>query len=321
MNGITLAIIIALAVAMVGLAIAQIVANMLSPERRKLKARLSPTGAATQDMTAERKAILMQSQSVEGATGLLRIGFFNKLNRSLLQAFPETSMAKFLGIAAALGLGGFIVVGGFFMSLLLGGITGLVGFYLPFFVLGMKRNRRQRTIAEQLPEALEFLSRILKAGHSLPTGMQSMSEELPEPLAGEFRRCYDQHSLGQPMEDCLKEMSTRIGSTDFAFFVTAVLIQRQTGGDLSEVLTNISNMIRGRIRLAQSVKAKTAEGRFTGYILVALPAVLFFVAYALNPTYAGVLLKTTSGLQLLGTAIGLQVLGLFAIRKITTIKV
>jgi tight adherence protein B len=174
---------------------------------------------------------------------------------------------------------------------------------------------------EQLPEALEFLSRILKAGHSLSTGMQSMSEELPQPLAGEFSRCYDQHSLGQPMEECLKDMSTRVGSTDFAFFVTAVLVQRQTGGDLSEVLGNISGMIRGRIRLAQSVKAKTAEGRFTGYILVALPAVLFVVAYALNPKYAGVLLKTSTGLTLLGIAVCLQVMGLWAIRKITTIKV
>src|SRR5205085_6835476 len=103
----------------------------------------------------------------------------------------------------------------------------------------------------------------------LSTGLQMMGEELPAPLAAEFRRCYDQHSLGTPLEDALKDMATHIESTDFAFFVTAVLIQRQTGGDLAEVLGNISKMIRGRLRLLQQVKAKTAEGRFTGYIMVA----------------------------------------------------
>jgi tight adherence protein B len=169
-------------------------------------------------------------------------------------------------------------------------------------------------------QALDFLSRILRAGHSLSTGLQMMAEELPQPLANEFRRAYDQHSLGQTMEDCLKDMSTRIESTDFAFFVTAVLIQRQTGGDLSEVLGNISDMIRGRIRLQNHVKAKTAEGRFTGYILTAFPAVMFFVSYSLNPDYASVLLHG-KGLMLLGVAFGFQMMGLYCIKKITTVRV
>ena len=116
-------------------------------------------------------------------------------------------------------------------------------------------------------------------------------------------------------------MANRVGSTDFAFFVTAVLIQRTTGGDLSEVLGNISGMVRQRIRLSQSVKAKTAEGRFTGYILVALPAILLVIAYMLNPGYVRVLFDTSTGQMLLGIAVGLQLMGLWAIRKITTIKV
>src|SRR5207237_3402322 len=136
--------------------------------------------------------------------------------------------------------------------------------------------------------------------HSLSTGLSMMGEELPQPLSGEFRRCYDQHSLGQPLDECMREMARRIESTDFAFFVTAVLIQRQTGGDLSEVLGNISEMIRQRIHLQQHVKAKTAEGRFTGYLLSAFPAVMFVIAYALNPDYAGVLIRTNTGLMLLG---------------------
>jgi tight adherence protein B len=148
-----------------------------------------------------------------------------------------------------------------------------------------------------------------------------MSEELPEPLAGEFRRAYDQHSVGISLEQALKDMVQRIDSTDFAFFVTATLIQRQTGGDLSEVLKNISGMIRQRIRLQQHVRAKTAEGRFTGYILAAFPFLMFVISYTLNPTYAGVLIQSSTGIGMLITAFAMTLLGLFLIRKLTTVKV
>ena len=173
----------------------------------------------------------------------------------------------------------------------------------------------------QLPEALDFLSRIMRAGHSLSTGLQMMADELPLPLSAEFRKVYDGHSLGQPLEEALKEMSVRVDSTDFSFFVTAVLIQRQTGGDLSEVLGNISNLVRQRMRLSQSVAAKTAEGRFTGYILVGFPVVMFMICYYLNPELYGGFAKATKGKYLLGTAGGLVSLGMFCIRKITTIRV
>ena len=193
--------------------------------------------------------------------------------------------------------------------------------YLPFFLLSNKRSRRAKALNDQLPEALDFLSRALKAGHSLSTGLQMMADELPNPLAAEFRQCYDQHSLGQSLDDALKDTAGRIESTDFAFFVTAVLIQRQTGGDLSEVLRNISGMIRQRVRLHQQVRAKTAEGRFTGYIMVAFPIVMFFIASTLNPEYSQILLHTPTGLRMVGVAFGLQMAGLIAIRKITTVKV
>jgi tight adherence protein B len=148
-----------------------------------------------------------------------------------------------------------------------------------------------------------------------------MGDELPKPLCGEFRRAYDQHTIGLSVEDALKDMARRVQSTDFAFFVTAVLIQRQTGGDLSEVLKNISGMIRNRVRLQQHVKAKTAEGRFTGYVLVAFPMVMFLLLSVMNPKYAHTLTGTATGHKLLAIAFGLQMLGMYAIRKITTIKV
>jgi len=231
------------------------------------------------------------------------------------------TVVRFLSLA---GSGAFFA---FTMMLLLTGspipasLGGASAAYPPFFLLTAKRARRQKALASQLPEALDFLSRALKAGHSLSTGIQMMADELPHPLAAEFRQCYDQHSLGHSLDEALKDTAGRVESTDFSFFVTAVLIQRQTGGDLSEVLRNISNMIRQRVRLGQQVKAKTAEGRFTGYIMVAFPVVMFFIASALNPEYSQVLLHTTSGIKMVATAAVLQAAGLLAIRRITTVKV
>jgi tight adherence protein B len=271
--------------------------------------------------SSSRSAITAQS-AVNGLSAtLVRIEIFERMNRRVIQAFPNVTIAQFLLFAAMFGMVALVVAMSLSESVIIGALIGLGVGYIPILVLNAKRNRRQKAIALQLPEALDFLSRILRAGHSLSTGLQMMADELKRPLCDEFRRAYDQHSLGMTMDDALKEMVTRIESTDFAFFVTAVLIQRQTGGDLSEVLNNISGMIRQRIRLQQHVKAKTAEGRFTGYILSAFPAVMFFIAAGLNPEYAGVLWKTSQGMMLLGVAFGLTLLGLFVIKKITTVRV
>jgi tight adherence protein B len=258
------------------------------------------------------------------ATGLSatlgRIRTFRNLQRRLLQAWPDLSLAQFLGIMAAVGFAAFMLFASVGSLWVATGI-GAAAAYIPLMLLNAKRGRRQRQLSVQLPEALDFLSRVLRAGHSFSTGLQMMGDELPQPLAAEFRRAFSQHSLGQPLEDALKDMASRIESTDFAFFVTAVLIQRQTGGDLSEVLNNISGMVRQRIRLQQSVKAKTSEGRFTGYILVAFPAVMFLITYVLSPKTMDTMIHDSTGLTLLGIAFGLQMMGLWAIRKITAVKV
>ena len=316
-------ILVAAAVAAFAWAIFALVGGMGAGQRnKKLQERLGDGRSDLQGFGAQAgKSITFQLQ-VKGVPAFLaEKPFVQALNRRLLQAYPEKSLGRFLNTAALYG----IAFGGLTLLVTASFPVGLMafacGFYAPFMLLGMKRNKRQRQIATQLPEGLDFLTRVLRAGHSLSTGLQMMGEELPQPLGGEFRKAYDQHSLGMSLEDALRETAQRIDSSDFAFFVTAVLIQRQTGGDLSEVLKNISAMIRGRVRLAQQVKAKTAEGRFTGYVLVAFPAVMFLLSYYMNPGYAGILIKDPGGQMLLMTAVGLQVLGLFAIKKITTVKV
>jgi tight adherence protein B len=290
-------------------------------EKRRLSQRLGGDGDRPRDEMGEQFRPILRMTAVTGVPPwLAEKPVVQALNRKLLQAVPGASLGKFLALAAAMAVVTAFFAFGFGGSVGVSLVGAVAAGYLPFFYLNLKRNKRQRQMCEQLPEALDFLSRVLRAGHSFSTGLQMMADELPQPLAGEFRRAYDQHSLGQSLDESLKDAALRVDNTDFAFFVTALLIQRQTGGDLSEVLGNISGMIRGRIRLAQQVRSKTAEGRFTGYILVAFPAVMFAVIYTQNPDYCQKLMHG-DGLKLLGVAFGLQMSGLFCIKKITTIKV
>jgi tight adherence protein B len=313
-------IIVALTVALAVWALSAFVVNLVKNEKRKLNERLAGTSGTTGAATAA-TSIVVASETAGMLPVLAKNAFMRSLYRQLSHAYPEARLEKFLALSAGLGGLTFVMVWLFMDSTMVALVAAPVGLYVPYMFVAKKKNKRQRALATQLPEALDFLQRILRAGHSLSTGLAMMAEELPQPLSEEFRRCYDQHSLGQPLEDCMREMARRIESTDFAFFVTAVLIQRTTGGDLSQVLGNISGMIRQRIRLQQYVKAKTAEGRFTGYILVAFPILMFFIASGMNPEYKKNLLHTSSGMTMLGISAFLVILGLVTIRKITTVKV
>jgi tight adherence protein B len=317
MGSTTIIIFITLAVAAAAYAITQILSEMADPERRRLKQRLTSDGKqASSDQPAISLYLAQQPKNP-----LHRIKLLAGLQASLRQAYPNASFARFLLLCVGLAFVGYIVLwaltGAEVLGVLVGGALGIA----PALFLSMKRAARQKTMANQLPEALDFLGRVLRAGHSLSTGLQMVGTELPEPLAGEFRAAYDQHSVGVSMDTALRDMTKRVESTDFAFFVTATLIQRQTGGDLVQVLGNISHMVRQRLRLQQQVKAKTAEGRFTGYILSAFPAVMFGVSYVLNPTYASQLLHSGTGMILAAIALGLELLGLISIKMLTTVRV
>ena len=234
---------------------------------------------------------------------------------------PGQTVTQFflITIILALLLG---AIGTLLLSFLPYGIAGLVvGAFLPYLRFRMAYKKRRRILADQLIEALDFLSRVLRAGHSLASGLQMVGDELPEPIAPEFRRCYEQHNLGKSLDDALVETARRIDLEDFAFFVTSVSIQRQTGGDLAEILDNINGMIRARIRLSQHVKALTAEGRATGYVLTALPLLIFLLMLLFNPDYGGELIRRSEGRMMLFGAATLQVFGLIVIRRIVDIRV
>ena len=200
-------------------------------------------------------------------------------------------------------------------------VNGLVLFALPWLWLWNKRRMRLGKFGSQLSDALELVARALRAGHSLAAGMHVVAQEMPAPIAEEFNRVFEEQNLGIPIEDSLKSMCDRVPNLDLRFFVTSVGIQRQTGGDLSEILDKIGYVIRERFRILGQVKALTGEGRLSGVVLISLPFALFAFMLNMKPDYVEVLWTTDMGRIMAGVALVLQVLGALWIRKIVNIKV
>jgi tight adherence protein B len=317
-EGFLFILLLAMTVATVGIVLTQVVFGLLEVKKRRLQERL---GASPETQYQQNYGSITNAEPMPDLTGMLaRSEAVRTFHGKLARAFPGVVLKKFLFMIAAFTAMAFALTLVGTKSFGAAVFCGFVAGALPFLIVSQKVAKHQKNIEDQLPEALDFLSRVLRAGHSLATGLQMAGEEIPEPLAGEFRRCYDQHSLGHPLDQAMKEMATRVGTPDFSFFVTAVLIQRTTGGDLAEVLTNIGNMVRARIRLKQHVKAITAQGRMVGYILLVLPVIFFFVLYGINPKYARVLLDTPEGSWVLMIALSFQALGLISIKKIVSVK-
>lgn len=192
---------------------------------------------------------------------------------------------------------------------------------LPTMWLLFRRQQRFKKFAAQLPDALELISRALRAGHSLAAGMDLVQQEMMPPVGKEFGRAFDEQNLGVSMDEALRAMTERVPNLDLKFFVTAVILQRQTGGDLAEILDKIGHLIRERFRIWGQVQALTGEGRLSGVVLLGLPPVLFLAVWRLNPDYVMLLFEDPMGKKMLAGAIVLQVLGAAVIRKIVNIKV
>lgn len=165
------------------------------------------------------------------------------------------------------------------------------------------------------------MGRALRSGHSLASGLHLVCDEMPPPISQVFRSAYETQNLGVPVESALKESLKKMPNLDYKFFVTAVAIQRQTGGDLAEILDKISEVIRERFKILGTVQALTGEGRLSGAVLMAMPIAIFFAVYYLNPNYVMVLFTTDLGKKMIAVGIVMQILGAVAIKKIIDIKV
>ncbi len=196
-----------------------------------------------------------------------------------------------------------------------------LGFGMPFLFLKVKRTKRLRLFEEQFPEALDLIARALKAGHAFATGLKMAADELPEPVGPEFRKTFDEQNFGLPMKDALDNLAHRIPILDVRFFVTAVLIQRETGGNLAEILENLGFVVRERFKILRQVRVYTAHGRFTGYVLLALPAVLGIALSFINPEHMNLLFREHMGQMMLLGALVMQTIGFLWIKQVIKIEV
>lgn len=200
-------------------------------------------------------------------------------------------------------------------------IGGPVGFALPFAFLRIKRTRRMNKFEEEFPEALDLMSRALKAGHAFATGLKMVADEMAEPVGPEFRKTFDEQNFGLPLKEALASLTERMPLLDVRFFSTAVLIQRETGGNLSEILENLAAVVRERFKILRQVRVYTAHGRLTGYVLLALPAFLAVALSFINPEHMQLLFREHIGHILLLVAIVLQIVGFIWIRQVVKIEV
>jgi tight adherence protein B len=205
-------------------------------------------------------------------------------------------------------------------SILLSAPIAVVAGWLPYVAVRFAGNKRLRKLEEQLPQAVDLIAVSLRAGHALPTGLFMVAEEIADPLGAEFRLLYDQQTYGKPLPDVLREFAEHVPLLDARIFVTAVLTQRETGGNLAEVLDKLSTMIRERFRIRRQVRALSAHGRITGWTLALLPPVLALMLLFIAPTHIRVLVDDPFGRQLTAAAVCLQVVGMLAIRRIVKVE-
>jgi tight adherence protein B len=192
---------------------------------------------------------------------------------------------------------------------------------LPLLYVYRKRRDRLMKFEALFPESLEFVARSMRAGHAFSVSLEMLHREFPEPLAGEFRRTFEEHNLGLPLETALLKLSERVPSMDVHFFVSAVLLQRRTGGNLAEILDKLASLIRERFKLRGKIRAISAHGRMTGLALSLIPVVVALLLFYLNPGYARFFLTDPVGQAMAGVAIALQLIGYAVIKKIVAIEV
>ena len=220
---------------------------------------------------------------------------FLNLRKFLDQADVNIKPAHFVLIMMGLMAAGGIVMIVAGLHPLLAPMAALTIGLLPFIACFFRRKHRFAAFQKQLPEALELIARALRAGHSLAAGMKLVADEMPAPMGAEFGRVYEEQNLGVPLEEALDSVSDRIPNLDLRFFTTAVILQRQTGGDLAEILDKIGRLIRERFRIWGAIQALTGEGRISGVVLLGLPPVLFLTIYYINPDYIQILFTDPLG--------------------------
>jgi tight adherence protein B len=279
----------------------------------------------TRPSTEVRSKLLKQAQQLSALPSLdatLRRGEKTLKPVELLieQSGNRMTVAAFLLLSATCGLVTVYIIATLTGQFWLGLGAGVLAATVPTQLLRFQRTRRMLKFEEQFPEALALISRALKAGHTFTTGLAMVAEEMPAPIGPEFKLLYDQQNYGMPLPDALKEFARRVWLLDARFFVTAVMIQRESGGNLSEILDNIATVIRDRFRVKRQIRVISAHARMTGFVLVGVPPALAFMLFLVNPDHLKVLTGSPLGMRFIYAAIIMQVTGSLIIRQMVKLE-
>jgi tight adherence protein B len=293
-------------------------------DRSKLLRRLSKRKTTTSDLfkPGELERRVEKLSNVRAIQSLLSRakGLSNPLERLIIQSGMTITVGTLVLVSVLLGCVGYLFLKllTHFTFLALGAAPLFAT--IPVMLVRWKRTRRFRTFEEQFPEAIELMARALRAGHTFPTGILMVAEEMPNPMAAEFKLLYDRQNFGMSLNDALKGLAERVPILDARFFTTAVLTQRETGGNLSEILDNLAAVIRDRFKVKRQVRAVTAHGRITGWILAALPPVLALILTAVSPEFMTPMVTDPLGIQMIAVGCTMQVIGTLIIRKLVNIR-
>ena len=293
-------------------------------DRSKLLRRLSKRKITTSDLfkPGELERRVEKLSNVRAIQSLLSRakGLSHPLERLIIQSGMTITVGTLVLMSVLLGCVGYLFLKllTHFTFLALGAAPLFAT--IPVMFVRWKRTRRFRTFEEQFPEAIELMARALRAGHTFPTGILMVAEEMPNPMAAEFKLLYDRQNFGMSLNDALKGLAERVPILDARFFTTAVLTQRETGGNLSEILDNLAAVIRDRFKVKRQVRAVTAHGRITGWILAALPPVLALILTAVSPEFMTPMVTDPLGIQMIAVGCTMQVIGTLIIRKLVNIR-
>jgi tight adherence protein B len=292
--------------------------------RRLLNERLaeairSSANSSDSDVQLAREELLSEIPWLNRS--LVKIQITSRIKRMIDQADVNITVMRlvlFSGIAGALGFLATYMVS---PSLLLQLVVGVLAGSFPFLHVMAKRKKRMNRFLQLLPDTLDLMSRGLSAGHAFTEALHMVSTEMPEPIAGEFRKTYDEQNLGLSLKLALENLVHRMPLLDLRMCVTAILIQRETGGNLSELLEKVAHTIRERFRIKEDLKTLTLSSRWSAWLLCALPVGLAVYMSAMNPQYMEVMWRDPRGHKMLAVAAIMQVLGMLMVRKIMQIKI
>ncbi len=253
---------------------------------------------------------------------LMRIPVTGKLQLFIEQSAMKVTPETLLLISTVSALLVFLLTSFIFLlPIFVGAILAALAAAIPFGVIAFKRQRRFAKFEELFPDAIDMLARAVRAGHAFTTSFELIAKEMPDPLASEFKLTFEQQNLGMPLKEALQNLTVRMPLNDVFFFTSALQIQRESGGNLAEILDNLAHVMRERFKILRQVKVVTAQGRMTLYMLMALTPGFTFLMYLRNPKYVGRLFTDPLGQKALAVGVGLQIIGFLIIRKIIRIKV